>query len=207
MLLFQVGVLIGKAGDTIKFLQHNSGARIQITRDADVDPHSSTRTVELIGTLENINKAEQLIKDVIAEVQILLIANNHYYWVSFSPLPFSRVDTLDLILFLLCSMAYMYVYVEVRNFISGLPCGHTWMHASHMGREDGGAMMPRYGMYTAGTRYGYIRDTCYTKAEVSNMIRHDMLPILKYPCIIVCRSRQYYGCLKNQPNQIIDMDS
>ncbi|XP_010246132.1 PREDICTED: far upstream element-binding protein 2-like isoform X2 [Nelumbo nucifera] len=63
----KVGVLIGKAGDTIRFLQYNSGAKIQITRDADADPYSSTRPVELIGTLENINKAEKLIKDVIAE--------------------------------------------------------------------------------------------------------------------------------------------
>ncbi|KAL5982855.1 hypothetical protein ACLOJK_016933 [Asimina triloba] len=63
----KVGVLIGKAGDTIRFLQFNSGARIQITRDADADPYSSTRPVELIGTVESINKAEKLIKDVIAE--------------------------------------------------------------------------------------------------------------------------------------------
>ena len=67
----QVGVLIGKAGDTIKYLQINSGAKIQITRDAEADPHSTTRPVELIGTVENINKAKQLIKDVIAEVHLI----------------------------------------------------------------------------------------------------------------------------------------
>ncbi|KAL7208452.1 hypothetical protein ACSBR1_030237 [Camellia fascicularis] len=65
----KVGVLIGKAGDTIRFLQINSGAKIQITRDADANPYSAaTRPVELIGTSENINMAEKLIKDVIAEV-------------------------------------------------------------------------------------------------------------------------------------------
>jgi far upstream element-binding protein len=64
----QVGVLIGKSGDTIRYLQYNSGAKIQITRDADADPHSSTRPVELIGTLESIEKAEKLINAVIAEV-------------------------------------------------------------------------------------------------------------------------------------------
>lgn len=64
----QVGVLIGKAGDTIRSLQDNSGAKIQIVRDADADPRSISRPVELIGTLENITKAEKLIKDVIAEV-------------------------------------------------------------------------------------------------------------------------------------------
>ncbi|CAN6475513.1 unnamed protein product [Victoria cruziana] len=65
----KVGVLIGKAGDTIRYLQYNSGAKIQITRDVDADPSSTTRPVELIGTLENITKAEQLIKDVIAEAE------------------------------------------------------------------------------------------------------------------------------------------
>ncbi|XP_052190731.1 uncharacterized protein LOC127800259 isoform X2 [Diospyros lotus] len=65
----KVGVLIGKAGDTIRFLQINSGAKIQITRDVDADPSSSSRAVELIGTLESISKAEKLIKDVIAEAE------------------------------------------------------------------------------------------------------------------------------------------
>lgn len=63
----KVGVLIGKSGDTIRYLQYNSGAKIQIMRDADTDPHAASRPVELIGTLDNISKAEKLIKDVIAE--------------------------------------------------------------------------------------------------------------------------------------------
>ncbi|KAI9074472.1 hypothetical protein K1719_043591 [Acacia pycnantha] len=63
----KVGVLIGKAGDTIRYLQYNSGAKIQITRDADSDPHSTTRPVELIGSLDSIEKAEELISAVIAE--------------------------------------------------------------------------------------------------------------------------------------------
>ena len=67
-LLLQVGVLIGKAGDTIRYLQYNSGAKIQITRDAEADPHAPTRPVEIIGTLDSINKAEKLINAVIAEV-------------------------------------------------------------------------------------------------------------------------------------------
>ena len=37
-------------------------------RDVDANPDSATRPVELIGTFENITKAERLIKDVIAEV-------------------------------------------------------------------------------------------------------------------------------------------
>ncbi|KAJ6798433.1 far upstream element-binding protein 1-like isoform X1 [Iris pallida] len=77
----KVGVLIGKAGETIRNLQRNSGAQIQITRDAQADPNSSTRPVELVGTLEQINKAERLIKDVIAEAEAggspALIAQGH----------------------------------------------------------------------------------------------------------------------------------
>ncbi|KAL2929371.1 Far upstream element-binding protein 3 [Bienertia sinuspersici] len=42
-------------------------AKIQITRDADADQHAATRPVELVGTLESLNKAERLIRDVIAE--------------------------------------------------------------------------------------------------------------------------------------------
>eukprot|EP00268_Persea_americana_P019205 TRINITY_DN19830_c1_g1_i1.p1 TRINITY_DN19830_c1_g1~~TRINITY_DN19830_c1_g1_i1.p1 ORF type:complete len:585 (+),score=138.01 TRINITY_DN19830_c1_g1_i1:154-1908(+) len=63
----KVGVVIGKGGETIKYIQLQSGARIQITRDADADPYSQTRDVELIGTAEQVSRAEQLIKDVIAE--------------------------------------------------------------------------------------------------------------------------------------------
>ncbi|KAG6659182.1 far upstream element-binding protein 2-like isoform X1 [Carya illinoinensis] len=63
----KVGVLIGKAGDTIRYLQYNSGAKIQITRDSDADPYCATRPVEIIGSLDNITKAEKLINAVIAE--------------------------------------------------------------------------------------------------------------------------------------------
>ncbi|XP_034928127.1 uncharacterized protein [Populus alba] len=63
----KVGVLIGKGGDTIRYLQYNSGAKIQITRDAEADPQCTTRPVELIGSLSSISKAEKLINAVIAE--------------------------------------------------------------------------------------------------------------------------------------------
>ncbi|CAL5379742.1 unnamed protein product [Camellia sinensis] len=43
----RVGVIIGKAGETIKYLQLQSGAKIQVTRDMDADPNSRTRMVEL----------------------------------------------------------------------------------------------------------------------------------------------------------------
>ncbi|KAK8591818.1 hypothetical protein V6N13_031844 [Hibiscus sabdariffa] len=63
----KVGVLIGKAGDTIRYLQYNSGAKIQIMRDADADRDAPTRPLEIIGTLSSINKAAKLISAVIAE--------------------------------------------------------------------------------------------------------------------------------------------
>ncbi|PRQ27591.1 putative K domain-containing protein [Rosa chinensis] len=63
----KVGVLIGKAGDTIRYLQYNSRAKIQITKDADADPYSATRPVEITGSLDSVTKAEKLINAVIAE--------------------------------------------------------------------------------------------------------------------------------------------
>ncbi|KAK6912797.1 K Homology domain, type 1 [Dillenia turbinata] len=65
----RVGVIIGKGGETIKYLQLQSGARIQVTRDMDADPNSPTRMVELMGTPEQIAKAEQLINEVLSEAE------------------------------------------------------------------------------------------------------------------------------------------
>ncbi|XP_042511929.1 far upstream element-binding protein 2 isoform X2 [Macadamia integrifolia] len=65
----RVGVIIGKGGETIKYLQLQSGAKIQVTRDMDADPNSLTRMVELMGTPDQISKAEQLINDVLAEAE------------------------------------------------------------------------------------------------------------------------------------------
>lgn len=63
----KVGLVIGKSGETIKYLQQQSGARIQVTRDADTDPRSQARPVELVGTPDQILLAEKLINDVITE--------------------------------------------------------------------------------------------------------------------------------------------
>ncbi|KAL6857132.1 hypothetical protein ACP4OV_018514 [Aristida adscensionis] len=63
----KVGVLIGKSGETIRNLQNSSGAKIQITKDGDADSNAPNRPVQLVGSLESIDKAEQLIKRVIAE--------------------------------------------------------------------------------------------------------------------------------------------
>nr|XP_023896944.1 far upstream element-binding protein 1-like [Quercus suber] len=50
----RVGVIIRKGGETIKYLQIQSGAKIQVTRDMDANPNSPTRMVELMGTPEQI---------------------------------------------------------------------------------------------------------------------------------------------------------
>ncbi|KAK9164368.1 hypothetical protein Syun_005270 [Stephania yunnanensis] len=63
----KVGVIIGRAGETIKQLQLQSGAKIQVTKDSEADFYSQTRDVELTGTPEQISRAEELIKTVIAE--------------------------------------------------------------------------------------------------------------------------------------------
>lgn len=72
----RVGVIIGKGGETIKYLQLQSGAKIQVTRDMDADPNAPTRTVDLTGTPDQISKAEQLISDVLQEVVVLLFVNH-----------------------------------------------------------------------------------------------------------------------------------
>ncbi|CAM8886317.1 unnamed protein product [Rhodiola kirilowii] len=66
----RVGVIIGKGGETIKYLQLQSGAKIQVQRDAEVDQRYSTRLVELTGTPDQVEKAEQLIQDVLKEAEV-----------------------------------------------------------------------------------------------------------------------------------------
>ncbi|VVB11774.1 unnamed protein product [Arabis nemorensis] len=65
----KVGTLIGRGGEMVRQLQINSGAKIQIRRDAEADPNSALRPVEIIGNLASIEKAEKLINTVIAETE------------------------------------------------------------------------------------------------------------------------------------------
>ncbi|KMT00555.1 hypothetical protein BVRB_9g218540 [Beta vulgaris subsp. vulgaris] len=62
----KVGVIIGRGGYMVKTLELESGAKIQILPDADINPTFLTRDVELMGTQEQINRAEQRINEVIA---------------------------------------------------------------------------------------------------------------------------------------------
>ena len=44
------------------------------------DPYATTRPMEIIGTLDNINKAEKLISSVIAEVSFLFLSQCAFNW-------------------------------------------------------------------------------------------------------------------------------
>ena len=48
--------------------------------DMDADPYAATRPVDIIGTLDNINKAEKLISSVIAEVSFLFLSQCAFIW-------------------------------------------------------------------------------------------------------------------------------
>ncbi|KAK2633721.1 hypothetical protein Ddye_028513 [Dipteronia dyeriana] len=47
-------------------------AATKVTRDTEVDLSSPCRVVELMGTSEQISKAEQLINDVLAEIGLVI---------------------------------------------------------------------------------------------------------------------------------------
>ncbi|ONM53418.1 KH domain-containing protein [Zea mays] len=70
MVDIRVGVIIRKAGETIRYIQLQSGAKIQVTRDHEAELGALTRQVELSGKPEQISKAEQLIKEVLAEADV-----------------------------------------------------------------------------------------------------------------------------------------
>jgi len=53
-----VGLIIGKAGETIKRLQSMTGANIQVQRDTDVAPGSRTRMVTLTGAPHQVQAAQ-----------------------------------------------------------------------------------------------------------------------------------------------------
>ncbi|KAG2605773.1 far upstream element-binding protein 1-like [Panicum virgatum] len=58
---------LGKAGETTRYLQLQSGAKIQVTGDNEAESGAPTGPAELSDTPEQISKAEQLIKEVLAE--------------------------------------------------------------------------------------------------------------------------------------------
>ncbi|CAN4119688.1 unnamed protein product [Withania somnifera] len=63
----KVGVLIGKSGDTIRYLQYNSGAKIQIMRDADTDPHAASRPADAGGSPALVARGFGTVQAVVGE--------------------------------------------------------------------------------------------------------------------------------------------
>eukprot|EP00252_Welwitschia_mirabilis_P003219 TRINITY_DN13304_c0_g1_i3.p1 TRINITY_DN13304_c0_g1~~TRINITY_DN13304_c0_g1_i3.p1 ORF type:complete len:695 (+),score=149.34 TRINITY_DN13304_c0_g1_i3:207-2291(+) len=63
--LDKVGLIIGKGGETIKYLQYQSGAKMQVIQNQEIGANPLTRFVELSGTPEQLKRAEQLVNDVI----------------------------------------------------------------------------------------------------------------------------------------------
>ncbi len=58
-----VGIIIGKGGETIKRLSAESGAKIQFKPDED--PNAQDRCAVIQGTAEQINRATQMISDLV----------------------------------------------------------------------------------------------------------------------------------------------
>jgi hypothetical protein len=57
----KVGLVIGRGGETIKALQYQSGAHIQVLKMSDLAPNSQERPIDINGTPECIANAEELI--------------------------------------------------------------------------------------------------------------------------------------------------
>lgn len=62
-----VGLLIGRGGDKIKELQERSGARIQVQRDSEAEPSAKDRQVSMFGTKEEVERAQQMVAEIIRE--------------------------------------------------------------------------------------------------------------------------------------------
>lgn len=60
-----VGLIIGKGGDTIRQLQMESGAKIQVAKKEI--PNSNLRNVFVEGTPEKYQRAKEMIEEIIRE--------------------------------------------------------------------------------------------------------------------------------------------
>ncbi|KAI3685309.1 hypothetical protein L6452_34551 [Arctium lappa] len=52
----------------VQYLQLQSGAKIQVTRNMDTDPHSLTTEVELTGSAKSKAKVKKIAKYVLVEI-------------------------------------------------------------------------------------------------------------------------------------------
>lgn len=62
-----VGVVIGKGGSNVRQINQVSGARVKIVEPDD--PSSTTRTIEMQGTVEQIQTAQHLVQAFVAQFQ------------------------------------------------------------------------------------------------------------------------------------------
>ena len=68
-LIWQVNYLIGPGGAVIRALEEQSGARIQVQKDAEAGLSAPMRNVYLFGTADACDRAERLIRDKVRESQ------------------------------------------------------------------------------------------------------------------------------------------
>ena len=66
-----VGVVIGKNGDMIKRIQQDSGARVQFIQGKEDIP--GDKLCQITGTMDQVQKAAALIRDLIQSVMVLLL--------------------------------------------------------------------------------------------------------------------------------------
>ena len=62
-----VGIVIGKGGAQIQLLQQQSGARIQMQKDADAPPGATERAVHLLGSAQAVAAARELLRQKVEE--------------------------------------------------------------------------------------------------------------------------------------------
>lgn len=60
----RVGMIIGRAGETIKRIQDESGARLQMIQD---DPTAEMKPLKIAGDAAAVAKAEKLVRDMLDE--------------------------------------------------------------------------------------------------------------------------------------------
>eukprot|EP00238_Polyblepharides_amylifera_P004925 CAMPEP_0196591774 /NCGR_PEP_ID=MMETSP1081-20130531/70822_1 /TAXON_ID=36882 /ORGANISM="Pyramimonas amylifera, Strain CCMP720" /LENGTH=225 /DNA_ID=CAMNT_0041915255 /DNA_START=410 /DNA_END=1087 /DNA_ORIENTATION=+ len=62
-----VGIIIGKGGMHVKHINTTTGARIKIAEPEN--PKSTTRTIEMSGTLDQIQMAQQMVQQLLVQFQ------------------------------------------------------------------------------------------------------------------------------------------
>lgn len=64
-----VGLIIGKGGETIKRIYQESGCSVKFKMDEDFN--ASERTAQLTGTPEEIQRATQMISEIVQSAMVI----------------------------------------------------------------------------------------------------------------------------------------